>query len=119
MPPDYLGRFQLACNAYRRTLHVAHWQSFVEQIRKERAAANVMVRVASTFFNRSLLNTFTVWSFTSVSPWFLLSGSAQVDIDSQIFGRIPSHSRARRHCSIFHNRIDRTFPRLGSHGLQY
>ncbi|KAF8814607.1 hypothetical protein BYT27DRAFT_7205923 [Phlegmacium glaucopus] len=42
MPPDYYRRFQVACNTYRRTLQVAHWQSFVAQVRSERAAANVM-----------------------------------------------------------------------------
>ncbi|KIM82837.1 hypothetical protein PILCRDRAFT_458288 [Piloderma croceum F 1598] len=43
MPPNYLQRFEAACNEYQRTLQSGSWASFLDLVRKERAAANVVV----------------------------------------------------------------------------
>jgi len=42
MPPNYSRRFSTSYNLYRRTLQRAQWQTFLDQVRKERAAANVV-----------------------------------------------------------------------------
>jgi hypothetical protein len=43
MPPNYLRRFNAAHDVYRRTRQRAAWHLFLDQVRKERAAANVVV----------------------------------------------------------------------------
>lgn len=52
MPPNYLRRFHAAYDVYLRTFQPASWQSFLDQVRKERAAANVVVssRLPPFFF---------------------------------------------------------------------
>lgn len=43
MPPNYLQRFHAAHNMYGRTLQPEEWKSFLDVVRGERAAANVLV----------------------------------------------------------------------------
>jgi hypothetical protein len=44
MPPNYYGRFTGAYLQFKRTLQREYWQSFLNQIRTERANTNVVVR---------------------------------------------------------------------------
>jgi len=58
MPPSYLRRFHAAYDAHRKTLQPAPWESFLDQVRKERAAANVVVR--SCLYFASYIATFNL-----------------------------------------------------------
>jgi len=42
MPPNYLRRFNIAYDIFRQTRHPGSWQSFLDQVRRDRAAANVV-----------------------------------------------------------------------------
>ncbi len=43
MPPNYVRRFDAAYDTYGRTLQPDAWKSFLDVVRRERAAANVLV----------------------------------------------------------------------------
>ena len=43
MPPNYLRRFKAAYSEYRRSLQQESWYSFLDNVKKERANANVIV----------------------------------------------------------------------------
>jgi hypothetical protein len=44
MPPNFSKRFATSYEMYQRTLQPQQWQTFLEQVRKERADANIVVR---------------------------------------------------------------------------
>ena len=54
MPPNYPRRFLAARREYRRTLQPAQWQSFIDQVKRERVAANVMVRSHESIYILSI-----------------------------------------------------------------
>ena len=58
MPPNYLRRFDAAHNLYGRTLQPDAWKSFLDIVRQERAAANVLVSNPAYFMcpNKSFDN---------------------------------------------------------------
>lgn len=44
MPPNHSERFEQASRVYLQTLQSSQWKYFVDEVKGERAAANVMVR---------------------------------------------------------------------------
>lgn len=44
MPPNHSKRFEQASRVYLQTLQSSQWKYFVDEVKGERAAANVMVR---------------------------------------------------------------------------
>jgi len=44
MPPNHSKRFEQASRMYLQTLQSSQWKYFVNEVKGERAAANVMVR---------------------------------------------------------------------------
>ena len=84
MPPNYSGRFSTSYDLYRQTLQRAQWQAFLDQVRKERAAANVVVSNITSIspYLVDLLVTYTsgrpvfcsrmIWCLLGISPYSLL-----------------------------------------------
>ncbi len=56
MPPRYPQRFKLANDAYQRTCQPSIWKSFIEQSKREREGANLVVSACSIDNSDLLLN---------------------------------------------------------------
>jgi hypothetical protein len=88
MPPNYSRRFDTAYNEYRRTLQPASWTSFLDLVRKERAAANVVVSSRVPYVTPSTTHQ-PIWMFNltvrvAASVWILFFSADYNTIQSLI-----------------------------------
>jgi len=102
MPPNYLRRFTAAHDIYRRTRQRAAWHLFLDQVRKERAAANVVagLLLASSVAFLAIPNLVDVAQFFIILSIGLALGSVVMGFNGHVDEKlselqyIPDHSQS-------------------------